>query len=132
MKAAGLKAIDTVLASTAVLIKSRNTTSEKLVAKIHARILGVITAKKYVLCLYNVPRRLLSAATAITPGKRAATVTALEEPDWVAVSSMVEKALVANKMDELTEVGATDVLVLEIANSRTTDDRGGDGREGSE
>lgn len=54
----------------------------------------------------------------ITPGKRAPTVTALEAPGWVAVSVMVEKKQIANKMDELTEVGATDILVLEIANSR--------------
>ena len=39
--------------------------------------------------------------------------------DWVAVSSMVEKKHVANKMDELTKIGATDILVLDIANSRT-------------
>jgi ATP phosphoribosyltransferase len=44
MKAAGLKAIDTVVSSTAVLIKSRNTTNEKLVSLIAARIRGVISA----------------------------------------------------------------------------------------
>ena len=32
---------------------------------------------------------------------------------------MVEKKRIANVMDELTEVGATDVLVLGIENSRT-------------
>lgn len=32
---------------------------------------------------------------------------------------MVEKKRIATVMDELTGVGATDVLVLEIANSRT-------------
>ena len=58
-------------------------------------------------------------ATKITPGKRAPTITALEEADWVAVSSMVEKKEVARVMDELTAVGATDLLVLDIANSRT-------------
>ena len=42
MKAAGLKAIDTVIESTAVLIKSRSSTNEKLVSLITARIRGVI------------------------------------------------------------------------------------------
>ena len=32
---------------------------------------------------------------------------------------MVEKKSIANVMDELTKVGATDILVLTIANSRT-------------
>jgi ATP phosphoribosyltransferase len=32
---------------------------------------------------------------------------------------MVEKKQIATVMDELTKVGATDILVLSIANSRT-------------
>ncbi|KAK2755528.1 ATP phosphoribosyltransferase (ATP-PRTase) (ATP-PRT) [Arachnomyces sp. PD_36] len=119
MKAAGLKAIDTVVESTAILIKSKNTKNE-LVNLITSRISGVITAQKYVLCQYNVPRNLLSSATKITPGKRAATTTALEEEGWVAVSSMVEKKSIATVMDELVKVGATDILVLNIGNSRTS------------
>lgn len=42
MKAAGLKAIDTVIESTAVLIKGKRTSNEKLVQLITARIKGVI------------------------------------------------------------------------------------------
>ncbi len=119
MKAAGLKAIATVVESTAVLIKSRQPSNAKLVELIAARIRGVITAQKYILCQYNVPRSKLQQATKITPGKRAPSITALEESDWVAVSSMVEKSAIATRMDELTGVGATDILVLDIANSRT-------------
>ncbi len=57
--------------------------------------------------------------TEITPGKRAPTITPLKEENWLAVSSMVEKSRIALVMDELTEAGATDILVLDIANSRT-------------
>jgi len=120
MKATGLKAIDTVVESTAVLVKSRTTVND-LVDLITSRIRGVITAKKYVLCEYNVPRSLLPAACKITPGKRAPTVTTLEDNGWVAVSSMVEKNLIATVMDDLTAAGATDILVLGIENSRTKD-----------
>jgi ATP phosphoribosyltransferase-like protein len=141
MRAAGLKAIDTVLESTAILIKSKNTKND-LVNLITSRIRGVISkfslarihtdlqehqltllfllaAKKYVLCQYNIPRNLLASAAKITPGKRAPTTTALEEDGWVAVSSMVEKKSIATVMDELAMTGATDILVLNIANSRT-------------
>jgi ATP phosphoribosyltransferase-like protein len=118
MKAAGLKATDTILESTAVLVKSRKT-QNPLVDLITSRIRGVITAQKFVLCQYNIPRDELATACSITPGKRSPTVTALEGGGWVAVSSMVEKKDVANVMDELTKVGATDILVLNIANSRT-------------
>ena len=118
MRAAGLKAIDTVVESSAVLIKSRNTSNEKLLNLIAARIRGVITAQRYVLCQYNVARDKLQEATKITPGKRAPTITSLEEQGWVAVSSMVEKKRIASAMDELATVGATDILVLDISNSR--------------
>ncbi|KAL4874651.1 hypothetical protein BJY04DRAFT_203462 [Aspergillus karnatakaensis] len=118
MRAAGLKAIDTVVESTAVLVKNRTTTNP-LVDLITSRVRGVITAKKFVLCQYNIPRASLHTASSITPGKRAPTVTALEEDGWVAVSSMVEKKKIATVMDELIKVGATDILVLGIANSRT-------------
>ena len=42
MRAAGLKAIDTVVESTAVLIKSKHISNQKLVDLITARIMGVI------------------------------------------------------------------------------------------
>jgi ATP phosphoribosyltransferase len=118
MRAAGLKAIDTVVESSAVLIKSRRVSNEKLVNVIAARIRGVITAQRYVMCQYNVPRAKLAEAAKITPGKRAPTVTALEEEGWVAISAMVERKAIAPAMDDLAGVGATDILVFEIANSR--------------
>ncbi|KAJ5663939.1 hypothetical protein N7507_004670 [Penicillium longicatenatum] len=118
MKAAGLKAIDTVVTSTAVLVKSRTSNNDTL-NLLTSRIRGVITAQKFVLCQYNIPRSELATASKITPGKRAPTITALEEENWVAVSSMVEKKRIATVMDELIKVGATDILVLNIANSRT-------------
>lgn len=64
-------------------------------------------------------RTKLPEATKITPGKRAPTINALEEEGWVAVSAMVEKKKIATVMDQLTEVGATDILVLSISNTRT-------------
>lgn len=118
MKAAGLKAIDTVVSSTAILVKSKNPSNSALVDLIASRIRGVIAAQKYVLCQYNVQRTALHEAVKITPGKRAPTINALEEEGWVAVSSMVEKKKIAVVMDELTAVGATDILILDIANTR--------------
>ena len=76
-------------------------------------------AQKYVLCQYNIPRSTYDDAAKITPGKRAPTVTALDDSDWIAVSSMVPKVAVATVMDDLTAVGATDILVLSLANTRT-------------
>lgn len=118
MRAAGLKAIDTVVDSSAVLIKSRSPSNPEMVELIASRIRGVITAQRFALCQYNIERSRLAEATKITPGKRAATVTTLDEEGWVAVSSMVEKKRIALVMDDLARVGAQDILVLDIHNAR--------------
>ena len=49
MKAAGLKAIDTVVSSTAVLIKSKNPTNIDTVELVAARIKGVIGKFPYLI-----------------------------------------------------------------------------------
>lgn len=119
MRAAGLKAIATVVESTAVLIRSKRPSDPKLVDIIAKRIQGVITAQKYVLCTYNVERSNVERAARITPGRRAPTVNSLEEEGWVAVQAMVPRADIAGVMDELSAMGATDILVTKIENSRT-------------
>lgn len=72
--------------------------------------------------MYNVPRSLLPTVSKITPGRRAPTITSLDEDGWVAISVMIERSQLANKMDELAEVGAIDILITKIENSRATDD----------
>lgn len=119
MRAAGLKAISTVISSSAILIKSKHPSDTKLVELITARIKGVITAQRFVLCTYNIERSKLESARKITPGRRAPTVNALEEDGWVAVQAMVLRKEIAIAMDRLTEIGASDLIVTKIENSRT-------------
>lgn len=119
MRVAGLKAISTVVESTAVLIKSKHPSDQKLINLITGRIRGVITAQKWVLCTYNIPRSKLEEVKGITPGKRAPTVTSLDEEDWVAVNVMVENKKIADTMDKLESLGAEDILVTKLENTRT-------------
>lgn len=121
MRAAGLHAIETLIQSEAVLIKSsapKNPSLVPLINLIASRIAGVVAANKFVICSYNVCRDKLSAALAITPGRRAPTISPLEEEHWVAVSSMVEKNQTADIMDKLMNVGAEDILVFNLDNCR--------------
>jgi len=103
MRAAGLHPIATLLTSEAVLIRSNkpDPTHDALLTRISGRIAGVIAAGKYVLCNYNILRSNVHEATKITPGRRAATVSPLEDGEWVAVSSMVLRAEIADVMDRL-------------------------------
>jgi ATP phosphoribosyltransferase len=121
MRAAGLKAIATILPSQAVLIQRtqpKDASHLPTIKMVTSRIAGVLAAAKYVLCTYNVERRLLDQAFKITPGRRAPTITSLDDPDWVAVSAMVEKGDSANVMDRLTDVGAHDVFLMRLDNCR--------------
>jgi ATP phosphoribosyltransferase len=79
---------------------------------------GYITATKYVMIIYNVSTELLAAAMKVTPGKRSPTVTNLDDEGFKAVSSLVKKNEVSEKMDALEAIGATDILVVNISNSR--------------
>ncbi|KAF4580771.1 ATP phosphoribosyltransferase (ATP-PRTase) (ATP-PRT) [Pleurotus pulmonarius] len=121
MRAAGLHAIATVLETEAVLIKSstpKHPHFVPLIEVITSRIEGVIAAGKYVVCEYNIHRSKLPEATALTPGRRAPTISPLEEEGWVAVSAMVEKFKVADIMDALKKIGAEDILIFKIDNCR--------------
>ncbi|KAF8657325.1 hypothetical protein AX16_002247 [Volvariella volvacea WC 439] len=121
MRAAGLHAIATVLETEAVLIRS---TTQKhphftpLINTITSRIAGVIAASKYVVCQYNISRDQLPAARLITPGRKAPTISPLEEDNWVAVSVMVEKSKIADAMDQLMHIGARDIMVFNLDNCR--------------
>ncbi|KAF7968140.1 hypothetical protein HWV62_31764 [Athelia sp. TMB] len=121
MRAAGLHAIATVLETEAVLIKSttpKDATLVPLINLITSRIKGVIAASRYVVCEYNVHRDKLAAVTAITPGRRAPTISPLEAENWVAVNVMVEKKKMAVVMDELVTAGAEDILIFNLDNCR--------------
>ena len=121
MRAAGLHAIATVLKTEAVLIKSstpKHLALEPLIKLITSRIAGVDAAGRYVVCEYNIRRERLHDASLITPGRRAPTVSPLEEDGWVAVSVMVEKSKVADVMDELVKIGAEDILIFNLDNCR--------------
>ena len=124
MRAAGLHAIHTLMSSEAVLITSAtphpNLTPSlgSFIPLIKSRFAGVLASKRYVYASYNIQRSNLAKALTITPGRRAPTVSPLDENGWVAVSAMVERKEVAKVMDELERTGAEDILIMALDNCR--------------
>eukprot|EP00526_Cylindrotheca_closterium_P017950 CAMPEP_0113639492 /NCGR_PEP_ID=MMETSP0017_2-20120614/20716_1 /TAXON_ID=2856 /ORGANISM="Cylindrotheca closterium" /LENGTH=298 /DNA_ID=CAMNT_0000550705 /DNA_START=128 /DNA_END=1025 /DNA_ORIENTATION=+ /assembly_acc=CAM_ASM_000147 len=118
MRAAGLEVVHEVLETEAMLIANPNSTHKDLVELIKKRIDGFITATKYCMVMYNISEELLPKAIEVSPGKRSPTITNLDAAGMKAVSSLVLKKEVSEKMDALHDIGATDILVLEMANSR--------------
>ena len=117
-KAAGLEIIADILSTQAILIVNPNAEHRDLVDLIRRRLEGYITATNYVMVVYNISNDLLSAVLKITPGKRSPTITSLDDGQSKSVSSLVKKSEVNTIMDELHDVGATDILVMALANSR--------------
>jgi ATP phosphoribosyltransferase len=113
-----LEVVAEILETQAILIVNPNAEHRDLVELIKRRLDGYITATRYVLIMYNVSNTLLGEAIKITPGKRSPTITSLDDGESKAVSSLVLKKEVNTVMDQLHDVGATDILVLNLANSR--------------
>ena len=117
-QAAGLEVVHDILDTQATLISNPNTHHQDLIKKIQKRIQGYITATKYVMVMYNILNELIEEGIRITPGKKSPTITNLNCGTTKAVSSLILKKEVSDKMDALQEVGATDILILELQNSR--------------
>ncbi|DBA02021.1 TPA: hypothetical protein N0F65_000268 [Lagenidium giganteum] len=118
MKAAGLELVSTIMETEAVLIMNPKSTKAALAHKIHQRILGYITATKYKMVTYNIEKSKLEQAKLVTPGRKSPTVNTLTGGDFLSISAMVEKNSVSDIMDQLQEIGATDIVVFDIENCR--------------
>ena len=113
-----MEVVHEIISTEATLILNPKSEHKRLINKVKKRIEGYITATKYVMVMYNISNELLQEAIKITPGKKSPTITNLDSMTGKAVSSLVRKNEISEKMDALQEVGASDILVLELKNSR--------------
>lgn len=118
MRAAGLEEVEVIMKTQACLLSSKTSEHKAIIDLLKTRVEGYLTATRYMMISYNVPRDKLKSVLEITPGKRSPTVSPLEDGAWCAVSSLVLKKGVSEVMDKLTANGATDILIYAISNSR--------------
>ena len=109
---------DPILRSEAVLIRREGSHEESAIEVLRRRMLGVVTARHYVMLDYDVPAALVDEACAITPGLESPTVSSLQNPEWKAVRAMVPRSGTNAVMDRLWEMGARAILVTDIAACR--------------
>jgi ATP phosphoribosyltransferase len=107
-----------ILTSEAVLIRRAQVSEDNGVGVLRRRLLGVVTARDYVLLDYDCPAEHVEAACQITPGLESPTVSPLHDPAWVAVRAMVPRKGTNRVMDELYDLGARGILVTHIAACR--------------
>ena len=107
-----------ILETEAILISNPNSAHGDIVKMLTRRIEGYMVAKKYVMISYNIHNDLLQKALKVTPGKKSPNITNLVETDYKAVTCLVLKKEVNAKMDELHDIGATDILTFALSNTR--------------
>ena len=115
LRQAGLEIFgDPILTSEAIVISRKGFTKSVDLEILIRRLQGVVTARRYVLLDYDIPKIDLEMACIITPGLESPTISPLQNIDWVAVRAMVLRKDTNRVMDELWAVGARGILVTDI------------------
>ena len=112
----GLKEVETVLYSEAVLIARKGLEAEKqaILDKMLFRFDAVMESggKKYI--LMNIPTDKVSEAVKILPAMRSPTVMPLAAEGWCSLHSVVLERELWDKIERLKALGAEGILVLHL------------------
>lgn len=112
----GLKEVETVMYSEAVLISNPNLSIEKkeVLDKLTFRIDAVQNAQKSKYILLNAPNDKIEEISALLPGMKSPTVLPLAEEGWSSLHSVIEENDFWNVIDQLKDAGAQGILVSPI------------------
>ena len=112
----GLKEIEVVLQSEAVLVANNNLSESKkeILDKLLLRINAVKTAKNSKYILMNAPDHQLKNIAALLPGMKSPTIVPLVEKGWSSVQSVVNENDFWEVIEKLKEFGAEGILVVPI------------------
>ncbi|WP_299889747.1 ATP phosphoribosyltransferase [uncultured Lacinutrix sp.] len=112
----GLKEVEVLLKSEAVLAKSPKLSSEKdaLLKRIQFRIQSVLKGQNSKYVLLNAPNEKLDDIISILPGMKSPTVLPLAQEGWSSVHSVIDKNQFWDVIDELKVNGAQGILVCPI------------------
>lgn len=112
----GLKEVELVLKSEAVLISYPDMDSEKqkLLEKLLFRIRAVNTAREYKYILLNAPNDRVQDIIKILPGMKAPTLLPLSQEGWSSLHSVIKEQDFWEVIDQLKNCGAEGILVAPI------------------
>ena len=112
----GLREVETVLHSEAVLIARKNLdeAASKLLEKLLFRIKSVKSAANNKYILLNAPNEKLAEITTLLPGIKSPTIMPLAETGWSSVHSVVGENDFWEVVESLKKEGAEGILVLSI------------------
>lgn len=112
----GLKEVETILKSEAILIRNNNLNEEqvKVLDKLLFRIQSVKKAKNNKYVLLNAPNDNLQKIIGLLPGMRSPTVLPLAEAGWSSVHSVLNENEFWDIIEKLKAAGAEGILVVPI------------------
>lgn len=112
----GLKEVEVILRSEAVLIANKDLSGEKqkLLSQLLFRMRAVRKAKNNKYILLNAPNANLEAICRILPGMKSPTILPLADKNWSSVHSVVEENKFWEIIEKLKAEGAQGILVVPI------------------
>jgi ATP phosphoribosyltransferase len=112
----GLKEVQTILKSQAVLVRSKELESgqQALLDQLLFRIRAVKKAKNNKYVLLNAPNDSLEKIISLLPGMKSPTVLPLAESGWSSVHSVLNEDEFWEKIEALKNAGAQGILVIPI------------------
>lgn len=112
----GLKEVETVAKSEAVLISNKKLSSEKsaILDQLLFRIDAVQQSRENKYILLNAPNTQLEKITQILPGMKSPTVLPLAKVGWSSLHSVIKEDDFWNVIDQLKITGAEGILVVPI------------------
>ena len=114
LRANRLRIVDTVLESATVFIMNREAAATSWKREKAENLLlmlqGAIDATNKVGLMLNVRREHLDAVLAVLPALKNPTISTLSEPDWVAVNTIIEEAVVRQILPKLKAANAQGIV----------------------
>jgi ATP phosphoribosyltransferase len=112
----GLKEVETILLSQAVLIANGALSAERraILDKLVFRVKAVLRASNSKYVLLNAPNEAIEKITSILPGMKSPTVVPLANPGWSSIHSVMNENEFWEKIDSLREAGAEGILIIPI------------------
>jgi ATP phosphoribosyltransferase len=112
----GLKEVETVLKSQAVLIRNKDLDAglQVILDRLLFRIRAVRQAKNNKYILLNAPNDKLPEIIGLLPGMKSPTVLPLAQPGWSSVHSVLNESDFWDIIERLRDAGAQGILVVPI------------------
>lgn len=118
LRANNLRIVEEVLTSTPRLIANRAACKDPWkktkLDNISLMLASCLAAEGRVGLMMNVRNKDLDAVTAILPALQNPTISHLSDPDWVAISTIIDEAQVRVIVPELKKAGATGIVEFPI------------------